>query len=464
MATIATLAVSVQARTKKFNKGMKKAGKTLSRFAAKAKMVAIRGAKIGAALGAAALAGIAVFVKKQLSAIDATAKLSDRLGIATEDLQRLRFAAKITGADAETLDKSMEQLSKRLGEAAQGLGTGKDGLKALGIELDDIIGKDPAEQFKIIADAVEKLGTQEEKVAATTQLFGRSGTKLVNTLALGRSGIEKLGNQADKLGLSFNRVDAAKVEQANDAMTRLGALFEGVFARLTIEFAPFIEKAANKLVEMGTSGEGAAKKVLKGFEFILLAVAKTADFISLLNAAWLKFASLVQTGASAIVESLIPVLETFRDLGNLLGIDTGITIEPLLDQAILLTDAARKTRKESEKAFANFTSGAQQGKVRAFFDRLRADADDVARKAGAAADLYAKGDKNRKKITNGPGGLASRAGKAREVNLTRIAVSGFSKSRAQEQRVSDPQLKRTNFILAEISKKLTGGGAAVAGS
>jgi len=301
MATIATLSVSVTARTSKFEKGLKRAIRKMDRFSAKM-------TRFGGLVGGVVVAGLGLFVKRTLDSIDATAKLAARIGTTTEDLQKLRFAAQITGADAQTLDKSFEQLSKRLGEASQNLGTGKDGLKALGLELEALIGRNPAEQFRIIAEEISKLGTQEEKVAVATQLFGRAGTKLVNTLALGEEGLAALGKQADALGISFNAIEAKGIEDANDAITRLQASFQGAINQLTIKLAPTIQKVANLMTGFSLKIKSLDKSViqqLKSFGSFILKLGAVLiilpKVISLIAKLVLAFKSLAKAGLLAKV-------------------------------------------------------------------------------------------------------------------------------------------------------------------
>ena len=60
-----------------------------------------RGAKrlAGGLLAAAGVGGLGYVIKQQMEAIDSTAKLSDRLGISTENLVSLQHAAKLAGVE-----------------------------------------------------------------------------------------------------------------------------------------------------------------------------------------------------------------------------------------------------------------------------------------------------------------------------------------------------------------------------
>lgn len=346
MATIGILSVSVQARTSKFEKGMKRASRRLSNFSAKA-------TRFGGLIGGAVVAGVGLFVKKTLGAIDTTAKLADRIGTTTEELQKLRFAAEITGASSALLDKSLEQLSKRLGEASQGLGTGKDGLKALGIELDQVIGKDPGAQFRIIAEEISNLATQEEKVAVATQLFGRSGTALVNTLAQGEVGLDALGKQAEMLGLTFNRIDAAKIEDANDAITRLESSFQGAVNTLTIKLAPTIQKVANVITGLALKIRQADVDIIgqaKSFGLLALKIVGVLIVVPKFIAMGLKMVVMLKSLAKAGLLSKAALFgpAAIVSLTATLALATagGIALDGVFND---ITDSLGKTAREAEE-------------------------------------------------------------------------------------------------------------------
>ena len=57
-----------------------------------------------------------------LAAADATAKTADKVGLATDALQELHFAAERAGVGQNNLDMAMQRFSRRVGEAAEGGG------------------------------------------------------------------------------------------------------------------------------------------------------------------------------------------------------------------------------------------------------------------------------------------------------------------------------------------------------
>lgn len=209
--------------------------------------------KIGVAAAAAGAAIGAKLVSKQLDAIDSTAKLARQLGTTTESIIGLQHAAELTGPGAEKLAGGLEAMTKRIGEAEQGTGRAKDALEQLGIPIKDIIDLSPDDQFRMIAGAMQNVEGASRRNALAAQLFSRANQELVNTLMLGQDGLARMEAEAAALGATFSRVEAAQVEAANDAMTRVGQAVAGVSRQLTIKLAPIIEGISNQLV-------GAAKE------------------------------------------------------------------------------------------------------------------------------------------------------------------------------------------------------------
>jgi hypothetical protein len=50
--------------------------------------------------------GLAALVNRSISAADAIGKTADKIGVGVEALQELRFAAKASGVELQTLDSS----------------------------------------------------------------------------------------------------------------------------------------------------------------------------------------------------------------------------------------------------------------------------------------------------------------------------------------------------------------------
>ena len=207
-----------------------------------------------AGLTALAGAGLGAMVKQSMNSVDALAKTSDKLGITTEKLAGLRHAAELTGAGQRTLDMGLQRMTRRISQAAQGSGEAKDALLELGLSAQELNQMTPDEQFRRIADAMGEVDGQSDKVRLAFKLFDSEGVNLVNTLAVGTDGLDRMQAEAEELGLAISRTDAAKIEEANDAATRAPSALKGVTTELTLALAPALEAAANGLVSLMQAG------------------------------------------------------------------------------------------------------------------------------------------------------------------------------------------------------------------
>jgi hypothetical protein len=59
-------------------------------------------------------------VDRSISAADAIGKSADKIGVGVEALPELRFAAKASGVEQQTLDRALQRFTRRAAGAAQG--------------------------------------------------------------------------------------------------------------------------------------------------------------------------------------------------------------------------------------------------------------------------------------------------------------------------------------------------------
>ncbi len=247
-------------KSEKAMAGLKKYGNSITQFAkrgaARLKKVALQFAKVALAAGAMGLAiGVAV-VKSQLALMDATAKTSDVLGIEIERLQELRHAANLTGVANEQLDAAIEKMVVNITDAAVATSKATGALVTLRLKAVDLARMSPHEMFLAIAEAMGALDDSGKKVLATMDIFGKSATGLVNTLALGSAGLREAGKEAQRLGL-FTREMAAGAESANDAIDNMTKAAVGFGSAAAADLAPYIEILAKDLTDALTGAKDA---------------------------------------------------------------------------------------------------------------------------------------------------------------------------------------------------------------
>lgn len=238
--------------------GIAKVGRTLATGA-------VTIAKYGAAAATAALGGLAVMVNRSRETIDVLAKSSDTIGITTAAYAGLMHAANQTGVSNEELQKGFLRMSKTVGDAKAGLTTATDALEALELTYQDLEKMSPDEQFKTIAEQMAKVETQTDRVKLAYDLFGKSGTKLLNTMASGADGLEAYHKEAEILGLTLSRVAAKDVESFNDSLDRVQKIGTGFSQSMTVALAPALQYVTDSIfrfVERAGGMESITQKIV----------------------------------------------------------------------------------------------------------------------------------------------------------------------------------------------------------
>jgi hypothetical protein len=127
----------------------------------------------GALAGVATVGGLTALIDRSISAANAIGKTADTIGVGVEALQELRFAAKASEVEQQTLDQALQRFARRAAEAAQGTGEAKDALAQMGITLRDQSGnlRSSEDLLGDVADAFARIEDPAERVRLAFKLF-----------------------------------------------------------------------------------------------------------------------------------------------------------------------------------------------------------------------------------------------------------------------------------------------------
>jgi len=240
--------VELYADNSRLVRGLRLASRRIKAFGANVRTLGLK----MAGLTAMALAPMALAAKAFSSMGDAVAKMSKRTGVSVEALSELRFVASQTGTEFGTLENAFRKMQRSIYDAGRGLSTQTDALADLGLEFRHLDGLLPIDQFKLLADRIGKVEDPTKKAAIAMSLMGRTGTNLLPMFAQGAAGIEKLQQEARRLGLTMSVEDAKAAEDFTDAMDKLGKVMKmGVF-RVGASMAKKLESLADKIAAVGT--------------------------------------------------------------------------------------------------------------------------------------------------------------------------------------------------------------------
>jgi hypothetical protein len=207
-----------------------------------------------AVAGAAAAASGAAFVahlRDVQGQIDETVKAGAKLGLSFNEISQLRFAgAEIGGMDASTVDNSVKKMMVNIAKAVEGDQAAKAAFASIGLDAVQLMQAGPVESVKMIADGMQSVNSQADRLKLSMEIFGKSGTDFVDTLSAGRAVIEESAAFQEKWN-SLTVAQTIGVESNNDAWGRVFVMVEGISTKLAAEFAPAMQLIADYILESG---------------------------------------------------------------------------------------------------------------------------------------------------------------------------------------------------------------------
>lgn len=361
MATKAEVVITAKNKTKAAFKGVSRGLDRIKKsvFNARTGIAALAGA-----------AGLGALIKSSLASGDALAKTADKLGITTEALASLQHAAALTGVQQETLNKALTKQQKAIFDANAGLKTYAQHFDALGLSTEALIKLSPDEQFAEIGEALNKVENQTLKTAIAYDIFGGRGTALLNTLELGKEGLAELAEEAKAYGVALSRVDAAKIEMANDSFHRVRQVVKGVANVITVRLAPFLSAIADQFTDAAKASNGFETTVTAVMENVSLAIGHAVKGVHAMEFAWAavkfafsKAAEFIFVGLSDLDKKIVDTLNKLP----LINLEYSATLQAI---ALGQKDISANLKKELDDiALVDPTAG-----INAFFEKVKAGA------------------------------------------------------------------------------------------
>ena len=287
--------VRVTADRSRLGAGLAAAQKQLQSFAAGA-------AKFGggALAGAAGvLAPLVMAVKQFADAGSALDDMSQRTGASVEALSGLGYAAKMSGAELEDVEKGLRTMQK-------GLAAGDTGFEKLGLSIESLKGLSPDEQMKVIADKLAAIEDPGERAAAAMDIFGKSGANLMPLLSGGSQGINGLISEADSLGVIMSGEAASSAAILGDAIDQVSIVIGSLVNTIGAQLAPAFTAVLSVVTYVITQ----AREWIEANQGIIITIASVAAIVGifggvLVTAAGLAFGLSVAIGAIGAVASAV---------------------------------------------------------------------------------------------------------------------------------------------------------------
>jgi hypothetical protein len=255
-------------------------------------IAAISSPAIWAGLGigiAAGIAGLAALATEAVVAADAAHDLGIRMDLTAEEVQTMGYAADRTGTSLDTLAIGYTTLTRNL--SAQGAEVKK---AWAALKLDPSNYENGAQAVGDVADALKGLQSDAERTRIGMLLFGESGPRLKEFLALGSEGIADLEAHAKALGFVISDADAELSGHLLDSVDDLGKIASGVGRKIGLALVPALDEAASSTVDWYVANHDIIDQQLdrvtagiaKGLEYMLTPLGLATTGALGLAAAW----------------------------------------------------------------------------------------------------------------------------------------------------------------------------------
>ena len=330
-------------------------GQTLSTLGSgisKLKYVAFGATAAIGAIGAAAMKSVNSFADYA----DNIAETADKLNLSTDALQELRYAADLAGISNAKFDKSMEFMQKNVVDAANGTGEAKEALNQLGLSAEELKSIKPDQALGLIADAMNGVANDQERLRIATRIFGREGAGMVNVLKDGSQGLKEMGKEAHKVGAVFGEKSLRGAELNADAYTRMMVSIRSMGYSIANELMPKMTILYTQVTEWIAANRGQIGEWVKSFSDAISTVFNSAKEVA-------KFVdSTIGLGNAFKIVSGMLVFSFFNKILKLTSLLKGVGLAAQLSVKSLL-GMWRAAGKVGSATSALDLAGGKQGKL-----------------------------------------------------------------------------------------------------
>lgn len=198
-----------------------------------------------------AVGGVVFALKQTADRIDQVGDTAKMLGITTEELSKMGYAAQLNGSSQEEMGDSLRHLSRNMVAAINGSKEAAEWFARVGIPVERLKKMRAPEVFEAIADKFKEVGDEggnaEKKIAVMQALLGRSGTQLKQVLDQGSASLREFYKEAERLGAVIDTETAEAMGEFNDGVDRMRFSLFGAMAVITRAALPVLNEVVKRV-------------------------------------------------------------------------------------------------------------------------------------------------------------------------------------------------------------------------
>lgn len=202
--------------------------------------------------GVGSVAGIGAGIRNIIGLGAEMDHLRAQTGATVAGLLTLRQAFTDSGVEASTAGKTINDLQRRIADAANGMGEGKQALRDLGLSASDLSRLSPEEQFEAVGNAIAGIEDPAQRTAIAVRLFSETGAKLMPVFASGlsdaRIALGRMPEILDRNAVEFERIDTL--------IGRIPNKSRQLFTGLGDQLASYLRAPLERLNQIDLTGLG----------------------------------------------------------------------------------------------------------------------------------------------------------------------------------------------------------------
>lgn len=384
--------------------------------------------------------------------------LANQIGATTEYISEMGYVADQTGSSAESFNRGLERMSRRIGQVAQtSSGSAKRALESLGVSIRELENLNTEQQFQRIAEEIRGIDSSSRQAAVAQRIFGRSGVDLLNTINEGSGAIQRYRREAREAGLSLSEGMVGQAAAARQSMRSLGSTFEGITNTLANNLAPTIQAFSSVLADdIREGGQESGQYMVEWQKGMTTVITTVADVYRTGTNSIMTMLKTVGTTAAATAASATNAIKGDLEGAKIVWQDWQEDQSKI--QSDFLNQNTRKYRDAGEKALKAFQSGQESERGRAANTGIGPPSD-YGDDDGAGSSKSQRAIQNEQRVAEEGQRAALRFGEAwaRAYNERMdAALSTLDQLRNREERAADERKKQLQAIQTASENGLIG--------
>lgn len=173
---------------------------------------------------------------------DELLEMSSVTGVATDELQKMKYASDFLDVELDTMTGSMTKLTRSMNSAREGTDAQEKAFQKLHLRYKESNGqlRDVNDVFYETIDALGRVKNETERDALAMTLMGKSAKDLNPLIEAGSKALKELGIEAENMGTVMSEDSLNKLGLMKDAMDKMENTSEALKNSLGLALLPIL--------------------------------------------------------------------------------------------------------------------------------------------------------------------------------------------------------------------------------